>query len=556
MTRQADNHSSDDGKDYQSPYVSQIETSFQPMDISFHPYRDNLVAAALVDGSLESKSFLLLSIRSSIKVCIVIVAHLQFSFFILLSPSAVHDFRKDEDINPEDSDDEFDSLLSSTSLHSASNYNDKSPSKKKPTASCKCVAFSPDGTKIYTGGSPYGDLCAVDAERACTFSTDDKNKPLWRIKSATASTDFRDNDCEYNNNKSKNNPLVALYPFRKDGESGTALLATGDDCGGIRIWDERLCGGGNSSDKRPRGCVLEWNEQKDYISGIEYSSHNNGKNMDGNNILLATSADGSLGVYDLRMNKGAVADTTRKSDHLDDELLSLCVLKSGKKVVCGTQTGALSIFSWGTWGDISDRFPGHPSSVETLLKIDENTILTGSSDGLIRVVQIHPDKLLGVLNESDTRGNNNSDNDFNGHGGYPVEKLAYNSNKDVVGSVSHDNFVRLWDGRMLKDDGVDEDNNEQEDSDDDEEEDERKPAAVARSTTVDKATAGKSNRNAVAYNSDDEWEDMDDDDKIDNGRDDSDNDSDSDDSAPEPETANDRRKKRLKTEKEKFFDDL
>ena len=142
--------------------------------------------------------------------------------------------------------------------------------------------------------------------------------------------------------------------------------------------------------------------------------------MDGNNLLLATSADGSLGVYDLRMNKGTVEDSTRKSDHLDDELLSLCILKSGKKVVCGTQTGALSIFSFGTFGDISDRMPGHPSSVETLLKVDEDTILTGSSDGLIRVVQIHPDKFLGVLNDGDT-------------GGYPIEKLAYNANKEPHG---------------------------------------------------------------------------------------------------------------------------
>lgn len=484
------------------------------------------------------------------KFSVVLVANnfqiIPILYFVALLSLAVHDFRKDEDANQDDSDEEFESLLSSLSLHSSSNYNNKSPSKKKTVVSCKCVAFSPDGTKIYTGGSPYGDLCAVDAERACTFSTDEKNKPLWRMSSATASTDIRDKNCEYNANRSKNNPLVVLYPFQKDGEAGIPLLATGDDCGGIRIWDERLCGGGSNnsqySDKRPNGCVLEWNQQEDYISGIEYSPHNNGKNLDGNNTLLATSADGSLGVYDLRMNKGAIADTTRKSDHLDDELLSLCVLKSGKKVVCGTQTGALSIFSWGTWGDISDRFPGHPSSVETLLKIDENTLLTGSSDGLIRVVQIHPDKLLGVLNDGDTR---TGENDFNGHGGYPVEKLAYNSNKDIVGSVSHDNFVRLWDARILKDDDIDED--------DQEEDDDRIPAAVARSTGTDNTTPAKNKFNNT-YNSDDEWEDMDDDNKI-NDRDD-DSDSDSDDSEAEPETANDRRKKRLKTEKEKFFDDL
>lgn len=514
MKRKDKNCGNEDGDDDYSPYVSHVETSFQPMDISFHPYRDNLLATALVDGTLE-----------------------------------VHDFRKYQDINAEYNDDEHDSLLSSLSLHSSFNYDNKSRSKNSPTASCKCVAFSPDGSKIYTGGSPYGDLCAVDAERACTFSTDYKNESLWRIKSATAPTDIRDINNEYNTKKCKNNPLVALYPFRKDGEAGTLLLATGDDYGGIRIWDERLCGGSNSSqfsDKRPKGCVLEWNQQEDYISGIEYSACNAGKNVDGSNILLATSADGSLGVYDLRMNKGAVADTTRKSDHLDDELLSLCILKSGKKVVCGTQTGALSIFSWGTWGDISDRFPGHPSSVEALLKVDENTILTGSSDGLIRVVQIHPDRLLGVLNDGDTHAGSNS---------YPIEKLAYNSNREVVGSVSHDNFVRLWDALILKDDVLDEDDDDEEVENDGKEEDARKPASFSRSTMVDKGTTGEGNCNDV-YNSDNDWEDMDNDDDDDIKNDGEGSDSDSDESVPKPETANDRRKKRLKTENERFFDDL
>lgn len=47
-----------DGEDNHSSYVSHIETSYQPLDIAFHPNRDNLVAAALVDGSLESKTLI------------------------------------------------------------------------------------------------------------------------------------------------------------------------------------------------------------------------------------------------------------------------------------------------------------------------------------------------------------------------------------------------------------------------------------------------------------------------------------------------------------------
>ena len=65
-------------------------------------------------------------------------------------------------------------------------------------------------------------------------------------------------------------------------------------------------------------------------------------------------------------------------------------------MIVGTQSGVLLIFSNGKWGDCSDRYPGHPETVDCLLKVDENTIMTGSSDGLIRVVSIHPNKILGM----------------------------------------------------------------------------------------------------------------------------------------------------------------
>lgn len=38
---------------HDATYLDRIECSVQPLDISFHPQRDNLVAAALVDGTLE-----------------------------------------------------------------------------------------------------------------------------------------------------------------------------------------------------------------------------------------------------------------------------------------------------------------------------------------------------------------------------------------------------------------------------------------------------------------------------------------------------------------------
>ena len=38
-------------------YLTSIECSAQPLDLSFHPRKDNLVAAALVDGTIEGECF-------------------------------------------------------------------------------------------------------------------------------------------------------------------------------------------------------------------------------------------------------------------------------------------------------------------------------------------------------------------------------------------------------------------------------------------------------------------------------------------------------------------
>lgn len=48
----------------------------------------------------------------------------------------------------------------------------------------------------------------------------------------------------------------------------------------------------------------------------------------------------------------------RSEDDADDELLSVAVVKNGNKAVTGSQTGVLSLYSWGYFKDCSDRFPG------------------------------------------------------------------------------------------------------------------------------------------------------------------------------------------------------
>lgn len=56
--------------------------------------------------------------------------------------------------------------------------------------------------------------------------------------------------------------------------------------------------------------------------------------------------------------------------------------------------------AWTTWSQRQiadaavgvDRIPGHPASVDALVALTDDVIATGSEDGMIRVMQILPNK--------------------------------------------------------------------------------------------------------------------------------------------------------------------
>ncbi|CAG8546112.1 5238_t:CDS:2, partial [Acaulospora morrowiae] len=193
-------------------------------------------------------------------------------------------------------------------------------------------------------------------------------------------------------------------------------LATGDDDGYIKIWDTRT-----------GGELMEYSDHQDFISDFAFRAET--KN------LIATSGDGTLSVYDIRR-----PNFIAMSDNQDDELLSVVIIKDNRKVVAGTQSGVLNLFSWGEWEDCNDRFIGHPSSIDTIVKINEDMICTGSSDGIVRVIGILPNKFLGVIGD---------------HGDFPIEKIQISHDNALLASCSHDNSVRLWDIRHLYEDDDD-----------------------------------------------------------------------------------------------------
>eukprot|EP00455_Lapot_gusevi_P018403 TRINITY_DN2003_c0_g1_i5.p1 TRINITY_DN2003_c0_g1~~TRINITY_DN2003_c0_g1_i5.p1 ORF type:complete len:396 (+),score=105.46 TRINITY_DN2003_c0_g1_i5:58-1245(+) len=243
--------------------------------------------------------------------------------------------------------------------------------------SCRALQFSDDGNFIYSGSSDCG-LAIFDlaASKVC-----------------------------YHNPQAHTAGIYSLNKYEQ-------LLVTGDDEGVIKVWDVR------DHNLNP---VFDLDEHTDYVSDL-WPSPQHG-------LLLATGGDGVLTTWDMRTGKLQCA-----SVQIEDELLSITVIKDNSLVVCGSQEGVLELFKWGEFGDISDRFPGHPLSIDTILKIDEDNILTGSSDGLIRVVAIHPFSLVGVLGE---------------HEEFPIERMAFSRDKNFLASCSHDQTVKFWDARDL-----------------------------------------------------------------------------------------------------------
>ena len=81
-------------------------------------------------------------------------------------------------------------------------------------------------------------------------------------------------------------------------------------------------------------------------------------------------------------------------------------------------------------------------------QIDQDTIVTGSSDGLIRILSVQPNKVIGILGEHVQ--------------GLPVEKIDIDATSQSLLSLSHSNTVKVWGIKDLL-----EDNDSEEDPDSD-----------------------------------------------------------------------------------------
>ncbi|ESW03612.1 hypothetical protein PHAVU_011G028400 [Phaseolus vulgaris] len=256
------------------------------------------------------------------------------------------------------------------------------------TESCRAVRFI-NGGRVLLTGSPDCSILATDVETGSTIT---------RIDNA---------------HEAAVNRLINLTE---------STVASGDDEGCIKVWDTR-----------ERSCCNSFNAHEDYISDMTFASDAR--------KLLTTSGDGTLSVCNLRRNT-----VQTRSEFSEDELLSVVLMKNGRKVVCGSQTGIILLYSWGCFKDCSDRFIDLSSnSIDAMLKVDEDRIITGSENGMINLVGILPNRVIQPIAE---------------HSDCPIECLAFSHDRKFLGSIAHDQMLKLWDLDSILQDTVNTQTNE------------------------------------------------------------------------------------------------
>ena len=156
--------------------------------------------------------------------------------------------------------------------------------------------------------------------------------------------------------------------------------------------------------------------------------------------LCSVANDGMLGVWDLRKTK-----LYAMSDSFENDQNAVCLMKDGKKVVSAAGDGSMNIFSWDWFGDCNDRIVGHPNSIECMTKYDENTLITGGEDGLLRAVSVLPNRIIAILGDPlDT----DEEVMF-------IQKVSVSHCGKFLASCALDDMVKIFDVSNLADRPVD-----------------------------------------------------------------------------------------------------
>uniref|UniRef100_A0A8D0WC55 WD repeat-containing protein 55 n=1 Tax=Sus scrofa TaxID=9823 RepID=A0A8D0WC55_PIG len=270
--------------------------------------------------------------------------------------------------------------------------------------SCRAVVFSEDGqsecrgrqlaVRWEGGHGQHGDL-GVFLPELVTVS---KDKAIHFL-------DVEQGQLERRISKAHGAPINSLLLVDEN------VLATGDDTGGVRLWDQRK-----------EGPLMDMRQHEEYIADMALDP--------AKKLLLTASGDGCLGVFNIKRRRFELLSEPQSGD-----LTSVTLMKCGKKVVCGSSEGTIYLFNWNGFGATSDRFALRAESIDCMVPVTESLLCAGSTDGVIRAVHILPNRVVGSVGQ---------------HAGEPVEKLALSHCGRFLASSGHDQRLKFWDMAQLR----------------------------------------------------------------------------------------------------------
>ncbi|UKK01828.2 hypothetical protein MACK_001181 [Theileria orientalis] len=240
-----------------------------------------------------------------------------------------------------------------------------------------------NSVRISTFSSSGSEIMSASADKTVAVTDVDLNKVKWVGK---GHKDPVNSACYINDN----------------------LIITGDDEGEIRIWDNRIKSKAVSVIKEFEDCITDL-----LIKGNEF---------------LVTCGD-QIGCFDAKKYKMKAI-----SDNTEHEFLTMSLVKDGKKVLCGTATGSICLFSYGYWGDFNDIIPVNKETVNKIVKLNEDVVCTCGDDGEVYVVDVLPNRVIGKL--KDFKGSNDVKS---------TDSITINDNKTLIAFLVNFEYIHITD---------------------------------------------------------------------------------------------------------------
>lgn len=116
------------------------------------------------------------------------------------------------------------------------------------------------------------------------------------------------------------------------------------------------------------------------------------------------------------------------SEQYDSELVCMGLFRSDTKLLVGSSVGKFYLFNWKEFGLHSDEYVGQKHSIQCMVPITQNIVVSSGEDGILRAAHMFPQRQLGVV----------------GQHTLPVEALDISHDGQYIASSSHANDVKFW----------------------------------------------------------------------------------------------------------------